>query len=41
MQFNLKPYAGLTIQLQWGSYNNGWDGVTAMYIDDVSLIACP
>ena len=41
MQFNLKPYAGLTIQLQWGSYNNGGDGVTAMYIDDVSLIACP
>ena len=41
MQFNLKPYAGLTIQLQWGSYNNGWDGVTAMYVDDVSLLACP
>jgi hypothetical protein len=41
MQFNLKPYAGRTIQLQWGSYNNGWDGVTAMYVDDVSLVACP
>jgi len=41
MQFNLKPYAGNTIILQWGSYNNGWDGVTAMYVDDVSLLACP
>jgi hypothetical protein len=40
-EYDLKPYAGRTILLQWGTYNNGWDGVTAMYVDDVSLKACP
>jgi hypothetical protein len=39
--FNLNRYIGSTIMLQWGTYNNGWDGVTAMYVDDVSLRACP
>ncbi|MBN1146190.1 MAG: carboxypeptidase regulatory-like domain-containing protein [Anaerolineales bacterium] len=40
-QYNLTAYAGQTILLQWGTYNNGWDGVTAMYVDDVFLQACP
>jgi hypothetical protein len=40
-QFNLARYIGSTIQLQWGSYNNGYSGVTSMYVDDVSLLACP
>ncbi|OGO34105.1 MAG: hypothetical protein A2W35_14265 [Chloroflexi bacterium RBG_16_57_11] len=40
-QYNLNRFIGSTIQLQWGTYNNGWDGVTSMYVDDVSLRACP
>jgi hypothetical protein len=40
-QYNLNRFIGSTILLQWGTYNNGWDGVTAMYVDDVSLQACP
>lgn len=40
-QYNLDRFIGSTIQLQWGTYNNGWDGVTSMYVDDVSLLACP
>ncbi len=39
--FNVKKYAGSTIRLQWGTYNDGWGGVTSMFVDDVSLIACP
>lgn len=39
--YNLNRYIGQTISLQWGTYNNGWDGVTSMYVDDVSLQACP
>jgi hypothetical protein len=41
MQFDLSAYAGKTIMLQWGTFNNGAGGVTAMYVDDVSLQACP
>ncbi len=41
MQFDLSEYAGKTIILQWGSYNNGTGGVTSMYVDDVTLQACP
>jgi hypothetical protein len=40
-QYNLSRFIGSTIQLQWGTYNNGWDGVTSMFVDDVSLQACP
>lgn len=40
-QFDLKRFAGSTITLQFGTYNNGYDGVTAFYIDDVSLQVCP
>lgn len=39
--FNLDRYIGSTIILQWGTYNNGYSGVTSMYVDDVSLLACP
>jgi hypothetical protein len=41
MQFDLSSYAGWTIILQWGTYNNGTGGITSMYVDDVSLQACP
>ncbi len=38
--FNLQKYAGSTIKLQWGTYNDGWGGFTSMFVDDVSLITC-
>ena len=38
---NLLGYRGSTINLQFGTYNNGYDGVTAMWVDDVSLVTCP
>jgi hypothetical protein len=41
MTFDLSKYAGWTIMLQWGSYNNGTGGITAMYVDDVTLQSCP
>jgi hypothetical protein len=40
-EYNLHRFIGSTIMLQWGTYNNGWDGVTSMYVDDVSLRTCP
>jgi len=41
VSFNLDRYIGWSIRLQFGTYNDGWSGVTAMYVDDVSLQACP
>jgi hypothetical protein len=40
-EFNLAGYAGKTIELYFGVYNNGTDGITAMYVDDVALTSCP
>ena len=40
-QFDLSEYAGSTITLQWGTYNDGYDGISAMYVDDVTLLQCP
>ncbi len=39
-QFDLAAFAGQTIQLYFGVYNNGVTGVTGMYVDDVSLRVC-
>ena len=39
-QFDLGVYAGQTIKLQFGAYNDGWSGVTGLYVDDVSLEIC-
>jgi hypothetical protein len=36
MQFDLRAYRGWTILLQWGTYNDGGGGITAMYVDDVT-----
>jgi len=40
-EFNMNRYRGTTIRLQFGVYNNGLNDTTAMYVDDVSLQACP
>jgi hypothetical protein len=37
---DLLMYAGQTIKLHFGVYNDGSGGVTAMYVDDVSLELC-
>ena len=43
-EYDLTPYAGRTLWLYFGTYNNGWAGSwgnpMAMYVDDVSLLAC-
>jgi hypothetical protein len=39
--FDLSKYAGDTIRVQFGTYNDGWGGVTAMYVDDASFQVCP
>jgi hypothetical protein len=39
--FDMNAYKGTTIRLQFGVYNNGLNDTTAMYVDDVSLQACP
>jgi photosystem II stability/assembly factor-like uncharacterized protein len=36
--FDLLPYAGRSLKLHFGVYNNGAGGQTAMYVDDVSLV---
>ena len=33
-------HAGQTIKLQFGVYNDGVDGVTGIYVDDVSVEIC-
>ncbi|MGE5223061.1 MAG: hypothetical protein ACM3PY_11520 [Omnitrophica WOR_2 bacterium] len=40
-EFSLKPYAGQTIILEFGTANDGFDGVTSMFVDDVALDICP
>lgn len=39
-EVNLLPWAGSPIKLQWVTYNDGWYGVSAMYIDDAVLEVC-
>jgi hypothetical protein len=39
-QFDMKKYAGQTVWIYFGTYNNGWTGTMAMYVDDVSLMIC-
>jgi hypothetical protein len=38
--FDLSHYAGRTIRVYFDVYNNGWAGITSMYVDDVSLQVC-
>lgn len=39
--FDLTPYAGQTVRVLVGAYNDGVDGVTALFADDASLVTCP
>jgi hypothetical protein len=40
-QFSLSAYAGKTIWLHFGTYNDGLDGISSMFVDDASLDICP
>jgi PKD repeat protein len=40
-EFDLSGYTGESIRLVFDVYNNGTGNVTAMYVDDVSVQACP
>ena len=39
-EYDLLAYAGKTVKLQFGVSNDGLDGVTGMFVDDVSVEAC-
>ncbi|RPJ50182.1 MAG: carboxypeptidase regulatory-like domain-containing protein [Chloroflexi bacterium] len=38
--FDLSSYAGRTLWVYLGVYNDGWGGATGMYVDDVSMTIC-
>jgi hypothetical protein len=39
-QFDLLKYAGYTIYIHFGTYNDGYGGVTTMFVDDAELEVC-
>ncbi len=39
-QFDLMAFRGQTFQIYFGAFNDGFGGVTGMYVDDVSLQVC-
>ena len=41
LTFDLTPYRGRTIQVRFGVYNDGNGQSTSLYLDDVTLDACP
>lgn len=41
LTFDVSAYAGQTVRVQVGAYNDGTDGVTALFVDDVALVSCP
>jgi hypothetical protein len=40
LSFDLTEYAGKTIRIQFGTFNNGYGGVTAMFVDDATFDIC-
>ena len=40
LTFDLQKYAGQTIKLHFGVYNDGYGGSSAMYVDDADLVIC-
>jgi hypothetical protein len=39
-QFDVTKYKGQTIKVQFGTFNNGVNGVTSLYVDDATLTSC-
>ena len=40
LSFDLSEYAGEYVRIQFGTYNDGYEGITAMYVDDTFLDIC-
>ena len=40
LTFDLTAYVGQTVRVILGAYNDGVDGVTALFVDDASLVTC-
>ena len=40
-EYDLSDYAGQTVIIHFGVYNDNAGGVTGMYVDDASLNVCP
>jgi hypothetical protein len=40
LNFDLLKYKGKSIYLHFGTYNDGLNGITAMFVDDVTLDVC-
>jgi hypothetical protein len=40
-EVNLRRYAGETIKIQFGTFNNGISDQTQMFVDDIVLDVCP
>jgi hypothetical protein len=40
LKFNLLKYKGKSIYLHFGTYNDGLNGITAMFVDEVTLDIC-
>ncbi|MCX6047773.1 MAG: hypothetical protein NT075_21960, partial [Chloroflexi bacterium] len=38
--FDLRAYAGKTVRILFGAYNDGANGVTALYVDEATLLTC-
>jgi hypothetical protein len=38
--FDMSPYIGMTVKIQFGTYNDGLNGFSSMYADDFSLEVC-
>lgn len=39
-QFDLTAYAGSDVRIYFSAFNNGWDGITALYVDEAQLVLC-
>ena len=39
--FDLSAYAGQTVRLYFGVFNDGDGAATGMYVDEVTLVVCP
>lgn len=40
LSYDLTAHAGQTVRIHFGSYNDGINGVTSLFVDDVSLTHC-
>jgi hypothetical protein len=39
-EFSLLDFRGMSIYIYFGTYNNGWGGITSLHVDEVSLEIC-